>query len=119
MVPESAAQDFLNFPTFPINSQFISSLFSALSSSHSQRKVHKPSNEHTTATKFNLGFLPFIKIRGKEWVRSISQEYIHSLMICSKLPQTKDFIHCIKCEIIYAFPISPNEIITMVLGKFI
>ncbi|WJX24162.1 hypothetical protein P8452_13302 [Trifolium repens] len=85
MVPESAAQDFLNFPTFPINSQFISSLFSALSSSHSQRKVHKPSNEHTTATKFNLGFLPFIKIRGKEW----------------------------------AFPISPNEIITMVLGKFI
>ncbi|KAK2372183.1 hypothetical protein QL285_073347 [Trifolium repens] len=48
---------------------FISSLFSALSSSHSQRKVHKPSNEHTTATK--------------------------------------------------AFPISPNEIITMVLGKFI
>ncbi|WJX15076.1 hypothetical protein P8452_05262 [Trifolium repens] len=77
---------------------FISSLFSALSSSHSQRKVHKPSNEHTTATKFNLGFLPFIKIRGKEeWVRSISQEYIHSLMICSKLPQTKDFIHCIKC----------------------
>ncbi|WJX58404.1 hypothetical protein P8452_43865 [Trifolium repens] len=36
---------------------FISSLFSALSSSHSQRKVHKPSNEHTTATK----------IRGKEW----------------------------------------------------
>ncbi|WJX71345.1 hypothetical protein P8452_55346 [Trifolium repens] len=36
------------------NIPFISSLFSALSSSHSQRKVHKPSNEHTTATKDQL-----------------------------------------------------------------